>query len=223
MSEIRRRKFLRLSAAAVAGAVVGAFTREEAPAPIPESAAPMPAPTSAPTGEPTYTPQPTATQKPTETLRPAAPTATSIAPVPAPASETPWPREDVPRERTLIGPIYSNEITNVGIAGPYALGFDRQQGHAAELEPLYYYAVFADKTCLWLTSTCGLRPPPLTYLRGAGRCRGIPSRPLSGLGHQAGRPPFHGASCLAGDMAAAMHHIRAPPSFRAFRRTLRFV
>jgi len=60
---------------------------------------------------------------------------------------------DVPRERTLILPISGNEITNVGIAAPYAMGFNPEQGHAAELEPLYYYSAFADRTYPWLAES----------------------------------------------------------------------
>jgi peptide/nickel transport system substrate-binding protein len=33
------------------------------------------------------------------------------------------------------------------------LGFDHQQGHSAELEPLYYYSAFADKTYPWLAES----------------------------------------------------------------------
>jgi peptide/nickel transport system substrate-binding protein len=149
MSEITRRTFLGLSAVAIASAVAGACARQEAPTPTPERATP----TRTATRAPTHTPRPTATPKPTETPRPAPPRATSTAPPPTPEPPKPWPRGDVPRERTLIYAVPGNEIGGIGIAGPYAQSFNHQLGHAAELEPLYYYSAFADKTYPWLAES----------------------------------------------------------------------
>jgi peptide/nickel transport system substrate-binding protein len=64
-----------------------------------------------------------------------------------------WPRGEVAREKTLVYMYGPAEFGNVGIAGPYADGFNHQHGHAAELEAMFYYAALADKTYPWLAES----------------------------------------------------------------------
>jgi peptide/nickel transport system substrate-binding protein len=127
MSKLTRREFLRFSTVAAAGALAAACAKTEAPTATPEAKA----------------------AAPTATPKPAEPTAT-----PEPAAK-PWPREDVPRNRTLVRMFgYSGgQFDNVGIVGPYATGASHQHSHAAEWEPLFYYSAFADKTYPWLAES----------------------------------------------------------------------
>ncbi|MGC9522336.1 MAG: ABC transporter substrate-binding protein [Anaerolineae bacterium] len=127
MKKISRRQFLRVSAVAGAGAVLAACGPQEAP-------------TEAPTEEPVEPEAPEATEAPEPTA--------------VPVEERVWPREDVPRERTLS---YSypagSEFGNVGIAVPYAAGYTHQHGDAVSLEPMFYYAALNDKTWPWLAES----------------------------------------------------------------------
>jgi peptide/nickel transport system substrate-binding protein len=118
MKKLSRREFLRLSTVAAAGALVAACAKGQAPAETPQA------------------------EGPTATPKQAAEQATNT-PVPAGAT---WPRGEVPRTRTVIEMYGDAEFTNVGICNPYATGFNHQQGMAAELEAMFYYAALADKT-----------------------------------------------------------------------------
>ncbi len=73
---------------------------------------------------------------------PAGETATALlaeAPPAAPAATREVPRgqvSELPRERTFIFSITSGDV---GIGNPYAPGYTHQHGHAALMEPLYFF------------------------------------------------------------------------------------
>jgi len=128
--EISRREFLRLSTVAAAGVVVAACakTEEAVPTAPPEAEEPTPTPVEEKVEEATPVPE---------------------------AEKGPWPRENVPRNRTFIEmyPGGSPEYGNVGIFGPYAAGQTHQTGDAASLEPMAYYSIFGDKEYPWLAES----------------------------------------------------------------------
>ncbi len=130
MKKISRRQFLRISAVAGAGAVLAACG----------TAAPTEAPTEGAMAEATATAKPVIPP----TAVPAA------ADTPTPVAEMVWPRVDVARNRTMA---LMNGVSPVGIANLYASGASHQQGCAAMLEGLWYYAAGNDKTYPWLAES----------------------------------------------------------------------
>jgi peptide/nickel transport system substrate-binding protein len=131
MRKISRRQFIRVSALATAGSLLAACG------------------TPAPEVEEVATEAPVATKPPEPTEAP------EDEPADEPAAEDmPWPREDVPRERSFVWMMgYSGgQFGNVGLVSPYG-GGSHQFSHAAEIEPLFYYSAFADKTYAWLAES----------------------------------------------------------------------
>jgi hypothetical protein len=134
-ADLTRRDFLRLtglvaaSAVAVACGAPGVSTPAPAGTAVPE---PPVAITDLPAGE-------TATE-----LLAEAPPAAPAAAADAPTATREVPRGSLsalPREQTLIFTVTTGG--EVGIGNPYAAGFTHQRGHAALLEPLYFYSAFA--------------------------------------------------------------------------------
>jgi len=128
MEKITRRDFVRLSATAAAGALVAACAPQTVVVEAP-TATPKPAEAA-----PTATPQPAAAEPETK----------------AEAGDQPWPRVDVPRNRTWIR---LGGMASVGICNPYANGWGHNQGHASEIEGLAYYNVLGDKMWPWLAES----------------------------------------------------------------------
>jgi peptide/nickel transport system substrate-binding protein len=131
MKRISRRQFLRVSAFAGAGAVLAACGTE-----VPEVVTPeeeMPEPTATTAAAATATPEPEASPSPVPEEEPAA-----------------WPREDVPRERTMA---LAGGVQAVGNNNPYAAGYSHQRGAACQHEGLFYYAAHNDKTYPWLAES----------------------------------------------------------------------
>jgi peptide/nickel transport system substrate-binding protein len=129
MKRISRRQFLRITAIAGTGAVLAACKT-----PMPEET-------------------PIVTEKPMEeeatATKPPAPTATPVPPpTEVPVEEQVWPRENVPRERTLN---FGNGVTTVGSGNCYAGAGHQVQG--SMMEAMFYYAVLADKTTAWLAES----------------------------------------------------------------------
>lgn len=123
MKRISRRKFIQISAAATAGAVMAACAPEETPTPEAE--------------------EPTATPKPEE------PTATPEAEAgPWPREEVARERTLI---RMFGGS--GGEFGNVGIAGPYCTGFTHQHSDASQMEFLFYYTALNGKFIPWLAES----------------------------------------------------------------------
>jgi len=136
MSNISRRKFLVLSTAATAGAIVTACT------PAAATEAPAPAATNPP-AEPVATKAPEATAAPEATK---APEATAV-----PEVKRTWPVGDVARNKTLN--YYWQAAPAAGNFNAFAAGYNHQTGNSLLTEPCAYYGAHADKTYLWLAES----------------------------------------------------------------------
>jgi ABC-type transport system substrate-binding protein len=133
-TKLTRRQLLRLSAFAGTGALIAACGAPAAtPAPAAEApAAEAPAATEAPAAE-----APAATEAPAAE----APAATA-----APAVDLP----EVPRNRTLI---MVHGIDGIDLTNPWTAGYTHQSGNAMLWEPLFYFAIFADKETPWIAES----------------------------------------------------------------------
>jgi peptide/nickel transport system substrate-binding protein len=136
MNKISRRQFLRISAVAGAGAVLAACGGAEAPTEEPPTEEAAPA-------------EPTATQPAPAT---ATPNVEAAEPTAVPEEEQVWPREDVPRERTLHYAFGAQEEPAVGIGNFYANDW-HQRGGSAMLEFPFYYVALNDKTYPWFAES----------------------------------------------------------------------
>src|SRR5271157_4457592 len=59
---------------------------------------------------------------------------------------------DVPRNRTLV--LGWSISSPIGVTNPWAVpGYTHQEGNVFMWEPLYYFAIFADKEIPWLASS----------------------------------------------------------------------
>jgi ABC-type transport system substrate-binding protein len=135
-NKLTRRQLLRLSALAGTGAVIAACAPSQPSAPAAPAA---PAATEPPAAGATEAPA-AATEAPAAT---AAPTA-----VPSLGGEL----KPIPRNQTLI--LGWGSVGNVGVMNPWAsAGYNHQAGLAVLWEPLFYYAIFADKEVPWLAES----------------------------------------------------------------------
>jgi peptide/nickel transport system substrate-binding protein len=136
MSKISRRQFLRVSAVAGAGAVLAACGGgTEAPTEAPTEEAGPAEPTATKPAPATATPKPEAAE-----------------PTPVPEEEQVWPREDVPRERTLIYAFGAQEEPAAGIGNWYAVDW-HQRGGSSMVEYPFYYVALNDKTYTWMAES----------------------------------------------------------------------
>lgn len=127
MNRISRRQFFRISAVAGVGAVLAACGGGGTETPTEEAVAAATATRAVP---------PTATPAPANT--------------PTPVAEKVWPRQNVARNRTVIG---LRGVHPVGLGNPYSSGWYHQTGGAAELEALWYYCAQPNKTYPWLAES----------------------------------------------------------------------
>ena len=144
--ELTRRDFLRLTGLATAGTVIAACGGPAATTPPANVTA---APTEAPTDVPAA-----ATEAPTEEA------AEAVTEVPAgTAANAPTATREVPRGQVTELPRESTFILtfaggDVGVGNPYAVGYTHQRGHAALMEPLFFYSAFADEPNIaWLAES----------------------------------------------------------------------
>jgi ABC-type transport system substrate-binding protein len=139
-TKMTRRQLLRLSAIAGTGALIAACG---APA-----ATPAPAATEAPAAAATEAPA-AATEAPAATDAPAAteaPVAAATEAPAAPAADFP----ELPRDKTLI---MVHGVDAIDVSNPWATGYTHQSGNAMLWEPLFYFAIFADKEVPWLAES----------------------------------------------------------------------
>jgi peptide/nickel transport system substrate-binding protein len=131
-NKLTRRQLLRLSAMAGAGAALAAC-------------APAATPAAAPTAAPAEPAAPAATEAPA-----AAPAATEApAPTEAPAA-APAASGEVAREKSLF---LGWGADQVGLMNPWTAGYTHQDGNAFLWEPLFYFAIFADKELPWIAES----------------------------------------------------------------------
>ena len=84
-------------------------------------------------------------EEPTKAAEPTATTAVAAAtPTPAPVEAAPWPRGEVPRNRTVVRMFTAVEGL-VGSANPYG-NYNHQASGACELEALFYYTATNGQT-----------------------------------------------------------------------------
>ncbi len=155
--QVSRRDFLRLSGLATAGTIVAACGAQ---APVTPAAA-----TTQPETVVVATPVPAVTAAAAMTEAPAVTAAGAITEVPAAteaaaaattATGAATPTRAVPRGRAVQMPRQKSFIlmftaTEAGIGNPYAAGYTHQRGHAALMEPLYFYSAFAKEPNIpWL-------------------------------------------------------------------------
>jgi ABC-type transport system substrate-binding protein len=132
-NKMTRRQLLRLSAFAGTGALIAACG---APAATPAPAAEAPAAaTEAPAGE-----APAATEAPAAE----APAATAVPEL----GTTELP--EVARNQTVV---LGWSLDPVGLSNPWTAGYTHQAGNAMLWEPLFYFAIFADKEVPWLAES----------------------------------------------------------------------
>ena len=137
-TKLTRRQVLQVAAIGGAGAVLAACA---APAPSAPAAAPAAPAAAAPTDAPKATDAP----KPTDA--PAAAEATKAPePTAAPAANIP----EVARNKSFV---VNHGIDPVGVSNPWATGYTHQSGNALLWEPLFYFAIFADKEVPWLAES----------------------------------------------------------------------
>ena len=142
-NKLTRRQMLRLSAIAGTGAVIAACGGA-APTAAPAAPTAAPAATEAPaaaTAAPAATEAPKATDAPAATAAPAATEAPKAAAAPA---------GDVPRNQTLIA---VHGLDQIDVANPWSTGYTHQGGNAMMWEPLFFFAIFADKELPWLAES----------------------------------------------------------------------
>jgi ABC-type transport system substrate-binding protein len=126
-NKFSRRQLLRLSALAGTGAVIAACAPAAPAAPAAEApAAEAPAATEAPAAE--------------------APAATEAPAAEAPAADL----KEVPRDQTVV---LGWSADQVGLSNPWTAGYTHQNGNAMLWEPLFYFAIFADKEVPWLAES----------------------------------------------------------------------
>ncbi len=144
-SEVSRRDFLRLSGLATAGTLLAACGAQAPQGTAGTSAPAGAAATEAPAGAATAAPAGATTEA-----------AATAAPAAAKAAATPTrvvPRGNagkVAREKSFI---LMFSATDVGVGNPYAAGYTHQRGHAALMEPLFFYSAFASKEIPWLAES----------------------------------------------------------------------
>ena len=129
-SKLTRRQLMKVTVMSGAGVALAACAPAAAPAaPVAPAATEAPKPTDAPKAE----------EKPTEAPKPTD--------VPKLAAGT---IPDIPREQTLI---LGWGHDTIGISNPWAAGYTHQDGNAFLWEPLFYFAIFADKELPWIAES----------------------------------------------------------------------
>ena len=149
-TDMSRRDFLRLTGLVAASAVVVACGAPAGTTPAPDVAAVVTEQPAEVTAAPDA-PAAAATEAPTD--------APAEAATDAPAADAPTPTREVPRGVATELPREKSFILtftggDVGIGNPYAAGYTHQRGHAALMEPLYFYSAFADEPNIpWLAES----------------------------------------------------------------------
>ena len=139
-SKLTRRQLMKVTVMSGAGVALAACAPAAAPA------APAAAPAAA-TEAPKAAQAPKATDVPKPTEAPKAAEAPKPTDVPKLAAGT---IPDVPREQTLI---LGWGHDTIGISNPWAAGYTHQDGNAFLWEPLFYFAIFADKELPWIAES----------------------------------------------------------------------
>ncbi|MDQ5853016.1 MAG: ABC transporter substrate-binding protein [Chloroflexota bacterium] len=156
--KVSRRDFLRLTGLATAGTIVAACG---APAPGTPAAGTTPeAVATTAAGAATTAPEATAAAEvATEATAATAEATATAAEAAAGATDEATPTRvvprgqaaQVPRERSFILMFTAGEV---GVGNPYAAGYTHQRGHAALMEPLYFYSAFAQEPNIpWLAES----------------------------------------------------------------------
>jgi peptide/nickel transport system substrate-binding protein len=223
MSNISRREFVKLSAAAIAGTILTACA--------PTVSNPIATPPTA-EAEPTTAPEPTATEA--VAAEATATTEPTKAPEPTAAPARTWPLGDVPRNQTLI---YSYQSAPAaGNFSPLAAGYNHQVGSALLYEPAAYYGAHADKMYMWLAESYKYNEDAtefdITFRKGITWSDGTPftaEDPAYFMKFLAANGGFRGSGTYAQELADAvavddlnLKVTLKQPDFRFFFKSLTF-